>query len=231
MTKSRCLCLVLAAGALAACSSREGASEDHPQPAASQGQETTPPEPMSEAPAQHVATPAASAPTDVAVAAGPTAASTLRGGESLRDSQVVQVTRSVDEAEIEQATLARNKARDPRVQTFAEHMIEQHTRSKQDSAELAKKARIEPEDSRTAAVLQGKAGQTLQLLRTVDASQFDATYMNSQVQQHDDVLKILDEQLIPSTDNTDLKAALRDTRALVVRHLTEAKELASNLKR
>ncbi|HKU41328.1 MAG TPA: DUF4142 domain-containing protein [Polyangiales bacterium] len=230
------LCLV-AAGALAAlsaCSSNEGASQEYPQPAATQGDEATPPERNTQAPAPNPNAPSEPLPTPpsrVPVEAGPTSAIVTPGTESLRDTQIVQVTQSADQAEIEQAGVARNKARDTRVKAFAEQMFQQHTRSKQESAELARKANLAPEDSRAAAELQAQARTTLQLLRTIDASQFDATYLNSQVQQHTELLKLLDEQLIPSASNTDLKAALRDMRSVVARHLSDAKELASNVAR
>jgi putative membrane protein len=231
--------IALAAGALvvfAGCSSDEAASEsNYPQPAASQGDEATPAEPS------HPQTPtestnpttgtAATGPSEIPVAAAPTAtATTSAGGESLRDSQIFQVLKSVDQAEIEQATLARNKATDPRVKKFAEHMIEQHSRALKDGANLARKLGATPEESQLAVQLQTETGQTLSTLRGIDSSMFDRMYMGAQVKQHQDVLDLLDKRLIPSAGNPELNAALKNARTMVASHLQEAQQVMPNLK-
>lgn len=228
MTTIRNLCCALCAGGLAVfagCSSDEAASEnEYPQPAATQGDEATPAEPMSSYP---TATPSASA---AAVSASPPAVGTPVGPESLRDSQIMQVLRSVDQAEIEQATLARNKASDPRVKTFAEQMIEQHSRSMKSNAGLARTLGVQPEDSKLAGELQAKTGETLRTLRGADAEMFDRAYMTAQVKQHQEVLELLDTRLIPSAGNAELRATLTDTRSMVSNHLAEAQAAQSNLR-
>lgn len=225
MIKIRSVCLALAAGALAVfagCSSNE---QEYPQPAASQGDEATPPE-------SNTSTMPSSTSTNTAgISAAPTTASTGMDAESLRDSQIMEVLKSVDQAEIEQATLAVNRAKDPRVKTFAERMIDQHSRSLKEGAAFMHTANIAPEDSTLAGQLQTKTGQTLQTMRGIDNSMFDSTYMAAQVKQHQEVLDLLDKRMIPSADNADLKASLKDTRAMVSNHLTEAQSVLSNLQR
>lgn len=230
MTKIQSVCLALGASALAVCagcSSKDEASENqYPQPAASQGDEATPAEPTTSGAMGASAT----TPTrDVNAATAP-AAYTNVGSESLRDSQILQVLKSVDQAEIDQANVARNKANAPRVNTFAEHMIEQHTRSQKEGADLASKMGVQPEDSKLGAELQGKAAQTLQTLRGTDASTFDRTYMQAQAKQHQEVLDLLDRHLMPSASNADMRATLKDVRAMVSSHLSEAQSILANLK-
>jgi putative membrane protein len=229
MTKIKSVCFALGAGTLAVfagCSSDEAASESqYPQPAATQGDEATPAEPAM-APSGTAAT---SSPGDVNTPSGP-AANTTAGNDSLRDGQIMLVLKSVDQAEIEQGTLARSKATDPRVKAFAERMIEHHSRSLKDGAELTRKAAVEPQESNLATELQTKTNQTLQTLRGADSSTFDSAYTSAQVRQHQEVLDLLDKRLIPSATSADIRAGLKDTRNLVANHLADAQSIMANLK-
>jgi putative membrane protein len=239
-----CLMIALAlGGAAVGCSSDEPSSEaEYPQPAASVGDEATPEEatPENTTPQPGAAT-EPSTTTDEARAMQPLAPQTSPSvsaapegtaepmAESLRDAQIIKVADLVNASEVEQAKLAKTKAKNPQVQKFAAAMISQHTKAKQKGMQLSKAQSIMPEESRVAGELESKGAQTLQKLQDADKSVFDVEYMTAQVQQHQEVLDMLTTQLIPSATDPKLKAELEATRTMVQRHLTDAQQIQRSL--
>jgi putative membrane protein len=233
MNKNVWIAAVIAlAGTAGACSSDKPSSEEaYPQPAASVGDEATPPEPD-----QTLATPTPSMSTateDQPVAAMPQNGMSRPGdepiAESLRDTQILKIVDLANSGEVEQGQLAKTKARDPQVKKFAAMMVKDHSQAKQKGAQLAKSMGMIQEDSAQAHELQSKAEQTLATLKVVEPTAFDSAYMNAQVEQHQDVLDLLTNKLIPSANNPKLKAELEATRTVVQRHLGQAQQIHQTL--
>ncbi len=57
---------------------------------------------------------------------------------------------------------------------------------------------------------------------------FDRAYTANEVTYHENLLGAIDQVLIPSAQNGELKALLEQTRPAVVDHLRHAKELQSS---
>jgi len=149
--------------------------------------------------------------------------------ETLTDDQIAKITETVDQGEVEQGRVAQKKAKDARVKKFASHMVTQHSKSKKQIATVTKKAQITPADSATAQTLSEKGEKTLADLESTASPDFDKKYIDAQVEQHENVVTLLDSKLIPSASNAELKARLEETRKLVEAHLTEAKEIQTSL--
>jgi putative membrane protein len=149
--------------------------------------------------------------------------------ETLTDDQIAKITETVDAGEVEQGRIAQKKAKNARVKKFASHMVTQHTKSKKQNATLVKKAQITPADSTTAQTLSEKSSQTLATLESTESPDFDKKYIDAQIEQHENVVLLLDSKLIPNASNADLKARLEETKKLVETHLTEAKEIQQSL--
>ena len=66
-------------------------------------------------------------------------------------------------------------------------------------------------------------------LKSAPAADFDRDYIGAQVEGHKKLLSALDEQLIPSARDSELKTMLHDTRATVESHLKEAEKIQSSL--
>ena len=147
----------------------------------------------------------------------------------LNDGQLLQVLATVDSGEIQQARVALTKASSPQVRNFASDMIEQHTRAKQLGAALSSQHNLALRPSPISEKLDGKGTQTLGQLQSADSRSFDGVYMQAQVKQHDEVLKMLDDKLIPSASHAEVKQQLTEARNMVQQHLTHAKQLADDL--
>lgn len=146
----------------------------------------------------------------------------------LTDGQIAQILTAVDSAEIEQGQLALSKSSDPGVRGYATHMIAQHTASKDASARLASQSGLQLADSPKATELGARGAQMLERLHIADAGNFDATYLQGQVEQHAEVLALIDKQLQPAVNTPALRDHLASARAMVAEHLAMAKQLQSS---
>jgi putative membrane protein len=147
----------------------------------------------------------------------------------LTDTQIVKITDTVNGGEVEQAKVAKERAKNPAVKKFAAMMITQHTQAKEQGLKLSKQTKLEPLDSAVADDLASKGAKTLDALKAADAESFDRTYIESQVKQHQEVLDELDSHLIPEATTPKLKAELEKARVMVEGHLTKAKQIQSEL--
>lgn len=147
----------------------------------------------------------------------------------LTDEQIAKITETVDSGEIEQAKLAQTKAKNASVKQFAKQMATHHQKAKREGAQLAKQAAMTPQESPVYEDLKRKGDETLQTLKTAERAAFDQKYMQAQVDQHQEVLNLIDQQLMPSAESPELKSQLEKTRTMVDSHLSEAKQIHAKL--
>jgi putative membrane protein len=223
-------------GTAAACSSDEPSSkQDYPQPAASIGDEATPEEPTMQSPTTEPSSSPAieESIVDETAVAIPENGMSREGdepiAESLRDGQILKVVDLANTGEVQQAQLAKSKATNPQVKQFAAMMIKDHSQANQKAMKLAKAAGVTEEESPAAAKLELKASQTMDTLKAVGPSGFDAAYMSAQVEQHQAVLDMLSNTLVPSATNPKLKTELEATRTVVQRHLGHAMQIQETI--
>jgi putative membrane protein len=148
---------------------------------------------------------------------------------ALSDGQIAAITEAANDAEIEQAKVAQDKAKDPRVKQFAAMMIQDHTQAKQNQTDMMSRMSLAPSESSQSQQLATDSFDTLSKLRDADKSTFDMTYMDAQVNNHQMVLDLLDNVLIPNAQNGELKKQLQDMKPIVEKHLTEARDIRQSL--
>jgi putative membrane protein len=146
-------------------------------------------------------------------------------GQPLGDAEILQIVTTLDSGEIEQAEVARRKATDKQVVAYAEQMFQEHTRARQLAEQLAASSRSVPIQSSLAEDLAAASRGTLQTLETADSDAFDELYIGAQIQQHQEVLDLLENHLIPRADDPSLKLHLQNGRTLVDSHLSKAREV------
>ena len=72
--------------------------------------------------------------------------------------------------------------------------------------------------------LKAKGSKVLQTLNSVDQAAFDHGYLMSRIQQHEEVLNLLRDKLIPGASSAALRAQLTKTQAMVQHHLDLARK-------
>jgi putative membrane protein len=146
-------------------------------------------------------------------------------GTAVTDGQILEALAVVDTAEIEQAEVALAKSKNSRVREFATHMVEEHTASKQSGEQLATAAGATRADSVFSLNLKSKGAEVLQTLKASEPAAFDQAYMTSQVQQHEEVLKLLTERMIPGATSSPVREHATKAQAMVQHHLEQARTI------
>jgi putative membrane protein len=180
-----------------------------------------PPVPASSAPEAQAAGPSSNAGTGDA----PATSEAPVAKEALSEGQMAKVTDLVNTGEIDQAKLAQHRAKAPGVKQFADRMIQHHGQAQREQAKLVQRLKLTPADSATAGKLKSDGDAQLAKLKDVDAASFDAAYVTSQIDAHQQALDLLDTQLIPNAKTPDIVNALQTARAMVDQHLRDARAL------
>ena len=147
----------------------------------------------------------------------------------LSPGQVVMITELANNAEIEQGKLAQTKAKSASVRKFAQMMVKHHSEAKTEQTQLYRDLGLAAAQSQAATSLKESADRTTSSLRGSTGSAFDTAYMDSQVQEHQDLLDTIDHQLLPAASDERLVNGLKKMRGTVQAHLTEARTIQAEL--
>lgn len=134
----------------------------------------------------------------------------------------------LNKAEVASADLALAKSSNKTVRQYAIFIKAEHTRNLQKTLSLSRKTGIKPMMNITAQNLQNHGNQELANLRTLNNANFDRTFINASVQDHQTALNLLDQDIAQST-NAQLTAFLKETRIHVAHHLERARAIQNAL--
>jgi len=145
------------------------------------------------------------------------------------DPQIAAIVATADQVDIDAGTLALTKTKDPSVKAFAQRMVTDHTDLNKQATELLSRLHVTPQPNDTSKQLQQGGEENLAALKRLSGAAFDKAYIDHEVAYHEAVLHAVDDTLIPSAQNAELKALLVKARPIFESHLEHAKQLASTL--
>jgi putative membrane protein len=148
---------------------------------------------------------------------------------SLNDANIAAIVLAANDAEIDLGQLGQSKARNADVKAFAKQMETDHGAVNKNAKDLAGRLSLTPEDNATSEQIKSDAKATKEALEAAEGAAFDKAYVDHEVKYHEDLLAAIDNTLLPSAQNADLKQLLTDTRPAVVAHLEHAKNLQAKL--
>jgi putative membrane protein len=148
---------------------------------------------------------------------------------TLTDSQIVEIVRVANEADIDGGKSAEKKATSTEVKNFAKEMVRDHTAANRKILAFAKSEHMVPQPNDTSNGMQKMTKVTADHLSEVKREDFDREYILAEMTMHKEVLTSLDDDLIPGTKNARLKAILKDARKMVSDHLEKAKAIDTKL--
>lgn len=148
---------------------------------------------------------------------------------NLTDPEVAHVAVTANSIDIELARFAQGRSRNAEVRAFAATMITDHTAVNAQAGALAGRLGVTPADNDVSRSLQTGAGEARRGLEPLRGAAFDRAYMDREVGYHQAVLDAIDQVLVPTTENADLKKLLIDVRPAIVGHLAHARLLRSTL--
>ena len=154
--------------------------------------------------------------------------STPTTSADLSDANIVALLDHANQADSAAGALAVKKATNPQVKKFAQMMMADHHKLRQQGAELAKKLGVTPEPPANDPVteLARKEMDTLQAVPKGAA--FDRTYIQQEIAAHQAVLDLAD-QAHGAADNEQLKTLIEQARPLIENHLKQAQAIEKEI--
>lgn len=149
--------------------------------------------------------------------------------EGPTDPQIAAIVVTANQVDIDAGKLATSKAQSKEVAAFAERMVVDHEGVNKAASELVTRLQVTLEPNATSQNLQQGGDENLAKLQQLDGHAFDRAYVEHEVAYHEAVLDAIDETLIPSAQNAELKALLVKVRPAFVAHLEHARQLRARL--
>lgn len=163
-----------------------------------------------------------------AAAAGGTATAGMMAGP-MTDAEIAAILDVANRGEIEQAELARQRAQGEQVRNYATAMIAGHGAATRQQSQILEQRGITPQHNAMSEQLMDQSMQTQEILRNLRGREFDRAYMDAQLQQHEELLRMLDDQLIPNAQDPQFRAFLEQLRGDVAAHLANAQRIRGEL--
>lgn len=149
---------------------------------------------------------------------------------SYQDDEIASIVSTANIAEIEAAKVAQSTAQNKQVRDFAAQMIRDHKKMDAQMGKLAVKLKLNPTPTEKSDSLKSEANADLEKLKmTPKGSAFDKQYIEGQVKDHQQVLDLINNDLIPSAKNEQLANLLQQSSKKVAAHLENAKKLQEEI--
>jgi putative membrane protein len=141
------------------------------------------------------------------------------------DVQALRKLAQADMAEIEAGKVAAQKASNPEVKKYAEHMVQEHSKMLEEGKQLAQAKGVQPP-----AGPDKKHQDALKKLQASDGEDFDRQYMRQMVRDHQEVLKLAQKTSKDAKD-PELKAHVQKGLPHIKEHLEAARKMAGSGKK
>lgn len=162
----------------------------------------------------------------------PTTGAVPPGGAApaLAPAQVGGILSAADSSEIKPSQLAQERAQNEEVRAFAQRMIQDHGMLEDSLRMMMQRENITPQPSNISQQLESQTQSTMQQLQNLSGAEFDRAYMQAMVQSHQQALNLVDQQLIPGTQDQQMRQALeQQVRPIIASHLELAQRLQQTL--
>ena len=148
----------------------------------------------------------------------------------LSDAEIASVAVVANQNDIDFANIAIEKSKNTEVINFAKTMIADHQAVIDMAVELVTKLEVTPMDNAVSKQYRENAKETMDMLRSKSAMNFDKAYVDNEVAYHKAVIEAVKTVLIPQAQNGELKALLEKAVPILETHLDHAKMVQSELK-
>lgn len=147
----------------------------------------------------------------------------------LTDPQIAAIVVAANQVDIDAGQQAVKKSKNPEVVKFAQQMVTDHTAVNKAAVDLVTKLKVTPEPTDASKSLASGGNEKLGQLAKLDGDAFDKAYVDNEVAYHKAVIAVVDNQLIPSATNDELKNTLTGVKPTLDAHLKHAEQLQATL--
>lgn len=156
-------------------------------------------------------------------------AAAQNGNSSLTDAEIASIAVVANQNDIDFAAIAKDRSDNQEVIRLAKTMASDHQMVIDRAVELVTRLGVTPADNAVSKQLLKDARTTQERLRKVAANEFDETYVNNEVEYHQNVIKAVEDLLIPQAKNEELKGLLEEVLPILQGHLEHAQMIQKNL--
>jgi len=153
-----------------------------------------------------------------------------QGAAKPTDPQIAHIAYTAGQIDIEAAKQALEKSKNKEVRDFAQDMVRDHAEVNKQALALVAKLKVKPEDNDTSRALTKQAAAKRDELAKLNGVAFDKAYVTNEVAYHKTVNGALENTLIPSASNADLKGLLQTGLKIFQGHQQHAEHVAVDVK-
>lgn len=148
---------------------------------------------------------------------------------TVSDAQIAAIVLAANAVDSTAGVTAAEKGTHAEVKQFGQTMATDHGGVNAQVVALAGRLNLTPEENPTSRQLTQGGQQSQQSLSGLTGAAYDRAYIDHEVEYHQTVLDAIDQTLIPSARNAELKALLESVRPAVAAHLEMAKGIQTKL--
>lgn len=167
--------------------------------------------------------------TDSETVTTPAEENTPANEAALTDPEIASIAVTANQVDIDYANIAKEKSKTKEVLDFANTMAKDHQSVIDQAVALATKLGVTPQDNPTTQSLLSGAAETKVMLNSKSGADFDKAYVDNEVAYHKAAIDIVENTLIPSTSNEELKSLLQSALPLFKEHLAHAEMVQKDL--
>lgn len=150
---------------------------------------------------------------------------------NLTDPEIASIAVTANQIDIDYAKIAQDKSKNADVIKFAQTMQKDHQSVIDQAVALVKKLGVTPQDNATSKSLKAAEAKTSKLLHSKSGAAFDKAYIDNEVAYHKEVIKEVENALIPDAKNSELKSLLQNVLPVLKAHLSHAEMVQKGLKK
>lgn len=149
--------------------------------------------------------------------------------KKLTDAQVLGVFNAVNDGFIAQSRLLTD-SKNSDVKDLAQQIVSDHRDVKQNLQEFAKNHKMTPSEPPQANKIRESTNQSVARLKKLSGADLDRTYVDMMVGEYKDRISLIDQQVLPSISNEDLKEQITSSvRPELVDNQKRAQEVSQKL--
>lgn len=152
-----------------------------------------------------------------------------KSDDKLTDANIAAIVVGANKIDISAAKIALERSENPKIQEFANRMIEDHEGVLAAAVELVTRLGVTPVDNDLVATLGKQAADHEAKLMQLSGAEFDKAYIDHEVAYHEAVIGLVGDTLIPAAQNQELKDTLISVAPAFEAHLEHSKMVAAEL--
>jgi putative membrane protein len=174
--------------------------------------------------------PATPAPAAPRTAASPASATPpLVDGRRIADAGIYSVASVTNGIEMSYARLALAQAIQPEVVAYARRMMTEHALLHTQLRDMSTRLEVVWRDDPLATGLRDASVERRDLLRTLQGRSFDTTFIRIAIEQHRQLVDLIDRVLLPSVGRDELRQYLVGMRPAVNAHIVHAEQVRATI--